>query len=341
MKDNSYIIIELMLRQMIKNYKDDPKRSVRNIVDMAMHFAKGRFQRNFFEIAQRILDNESSAYYELVDNLLMNVDTERLLTFGMNVGFYSCTRGAEKIREIEAAENFDIPWSMTLEINETGDREFVLEYTKLFEQGKELGIHTYLLDAKCRLNNLLDVISKQDDCAFALVVDPEIVTDDFLEDLSGFNNTMLCVRYGDTVEEACRKIHSRNMLCSVYYEYDENNIDTILNGKLYREIEYLNPMLCIFGAKEDCNDEIRKQVARFAKTSRQSQQQPFLVWESKFDSMAVDTIISDDPCSAYFDSNGYFHALFHSYSETNGKTDYNFHSNSLRFILSNIFYKKK
>ena len=44
----SRILIETTVRQTLKGLKEDPKRSIRNLVDMALHFSEGRFQSRFF-----------------------------------------------------------------------------------------------------------------------------------------------------------------------------------------------------------------------------------------------------------------------------------------------------
>ena len=43
----SRILIETTVRQTLKGLQDDPKRSIRNVVNMALHFSDGRFQSRF------------------------------------------------------------------------------------------------------------------------------------------------------------------------------------------------------------------------------------------------------------------------------------------------------
>lgn len=45
----SRILIETTVRQTLKGIKENPKRSIRNLVDMALHFSQGRFQSHFFK----------------------------------------------------------------------------------------------------------------------------------------------------------------------------------------------------------------------------------------------------------------------------------------------------
>lgn len=90
----SRILIETTVRQTLKGLQEDPKRSIRNLVDMALQFSEGRFQNRFFGTAQTMLKNEGSAYYALVQDAASHIETEHLVTFGMNLGYNSCTWGA-------------------------------------------------------------------------------------------------------------------------------------------------------------------------------------------------------------------------------------------------------
>ena len=47
MSSNSYSLVEAMVFQFINKIKNDPERNIRNSVDMALNFSKGRFQREF------------------------------------------------------------------------------------------------------------------------------------------------------------------------------------------------------------------------------------------------------------------------------------------------------
>lgn len=60
----SNILIETTVRQTLKGLQEDPKWSIRNLVDMALHFSEGRFQNRFFQTARIMLEHEESAYYK-------------------------------------------------------------------------------------------------------------------------------------------------------------------------------------------------------------------------------------------------------------------------------------
>ena len=105
--DISRILIETVVRKTLRDMKDSPERSTRNLVDMALHFSSGHFQREFFEMAQEMLQNEHSAYYSLIQDVVSSADTDQLVSFGPNLGYNSFVTGAKTIRDEEAREQFN------------------------------------------------------------------------------------------------------------------------------------------------------------------------------------------------------------------------------------------
>ncbi|MGN0971845.1 MAG: hypothetical protein ACI4OY_07810, partial [Aristaeellaceae bacterium] len=95
----SYVLIETIVRRALREVESHPRRGSRNLVDMALNFCPGHFQQRFFQNAQHLLRNERSAFYPLIQDTAVHVEHERLLDFGMALGYNSCTLGAKKIRE--------------------------------------------------------------------------------------------------------------------------------------------------------------------------------------------------------------------------------------------------
>lgn len=74
----SRIIIKTFVRTALKDADESPERCTRNLVDMALHFSKGRFQQEFFEMARTMLNNDNSPYYPLIEDTLRHMDKEKL-----------------------------------------------------------------------------------------------------------------------------------------------------------------------------------------------------------------------------------------------------------------------
>lgn len=331
----SRALIETVVRKALRDIGDSPERSSRNLIDMALTFAEGRFQQTFFQTAQRLLCDGHSAYYNLVRDVVAHVDAERLVTFGMNVGYNSCTWGARIIRENEAALHFDIPWSLLLEID--GDRfaERDSAYRTLVEQGKALGIYMWMLFAGDAPDQVLPLAAEQDDCAFVLFCAPESVSDSFLDEAQVLNNLMLVVRAGDGAADVCARLRNRKLLYSLYVPYGDDEADEVLGDGLLCAVQPLHPVFMAFVPKPSCSVEARRRVHEHVVQERMAMKCSTVLWELVQDGLFVDRIISENACSAAIDAQGNFYALSGEQEKMNG----NLFEEALKDVLCRAFPK--
>lgn len=209
-------LIQTVVRQKLNAIKSDPERSLRNLVDMGLSFAVGGEQKRFLQQAQHALQDESSAYYRIIYDMALHVDTEHLMGFGMNLGYNSLTAGARTIRRLESECGYDIPWCLTLAIDRKGYTAHESDYTNLIEQGKRLGIYTYLIIAPELPVGLFSLLHQQKDCAFLLFTSPDELTGDVIDTMAQLYHVMPVVRFGDGAEEVCDAMRRREMLYSVF-----------------------------------------------------------------------------------------------------------------------------
>ncbi|MDO5346517.1 MAG: hypothetical protein Q4E91_12340 [Lachnospiraceae bacterium] len=129
------VLVETTVQKALREMKDFPERGIRNLIDMGVEFSGGRFQQYFFGIAQSMLQNEESAYYQLIRDVVQYVDLDKIKRFGVNLGYNSCTVGAKEIRTMEALENFDIPWSLGFFMHSQSALTQEKRYHNVIEQG--------------------------------------------------------------------------------------------------------------------------------------------------------------------------------------------------------------
>ncbi len=329
-RDINRILIEAAVKKALKDMEESPKRAARNLVDLGADFSGGRFQKRFLGVAQKMLCNEDSAYYELITDMITHVDREILLEFGINLGYNSCTRGAAKIRSIEAQRNFNIPWSLSLVIEEKELEEKGDVYASLLEQGTALGIYTYLLflqsgDPK----RLFSLVKGRPDCAFVVFLKGVQVTKEYREMAGAVKNVMTAVCGEEAMEEACGALRKNGLLYGVYGKYSQGNKDGILNGSWLAAMKKGKPYFAFLAAKEDCTDQTRREVYEYVLTVRNSQSQPVVLMDLKQDTLTIDGIISDGICMAAFDPKGQLHT---NEGMKEGE-QYNIFQNSLESIL--------
>lgn len=302
--DISRILIETVVRKTLRDMKDSPERSTRNLVDMALHFSSGHFQREFFEMAQEMLQNEHSAYYSLIQDVVSSADTDKLVSFGLNLGYNSFVAGAKTIRAVEAREHFNIPWTIRLDFHGPSYAQQADAYRSVIRQGRQLGIFTWALFPDSQPQNLLGLAAEHSDCAFLLFCRPEDITNALLDEADRLKNLLILVRYGSAAADACALLRQRGFLYAVYVPYGESDLERIASGELFCCAENLHASFTLLLAAPACTEELRRTAYEHAVRIRKAQQYRTVPMEWTFDSRFVDGIISDGACSAAFDENG-------------------------------------
>lgn len=329
------ILIETIVRKALRNIQSAPERSIRNLVDMGLSFSKGRFQTRLFQSVQRMLTDEHSAYYPLVRNIVTNVEHDRLLNFGMNVGYNSCTLGAKKIREMEAEEGFNIPWTLYLEIDKDTILQHPAAYDNLICQGKELGIYTWFVFADGLCTELIDLLVKHDDCAFALLCRAQSLTDEMLEELAGLPHTLVSIELDEQADVLCSELRKRKLLYAVHKTYSSSDMSEILSDNLLYDTQSLQAPITALIPGKDCTEAERKQVFDYILKKREGQDFATILWDVVQDVLGIDTIISDDCCSAGFKADGTFFAL----ADQHNTSEWNLFRHDLKTILQSCLQK--
>lgn len=239
-------LIQTVVRQKLNAIKSDPERSLRNLVDMGLSFAVGGEQKRFLQQAQHALQDENSAYYRIIYDMALHVDTEHLMGFGMNLGYNSLTAGARTIRRLESECGYDIPWCLTLAIDRKGYTAHESDYTNLIEQGKRLGIYTYLIIAPELPVGLFTLLRQQKDCAFLLFTSPDELTGDVIDIMAQLYHVMPVIRFGDGAEAVCDAMRRREMLYSVFLPYHPEELESISGDGDVLDTEQFHAPLTIF-----------------------------------------------------------------------------------------------
>lgn len=332
----NHAIIEATVNSAIERIQNDPERSMRNMVDMAVMFCNGRFQKRFFETAQMMLESEDSSYYRIIPDLISNVDSSRITTFGINLGYHSCTKGARIIRKSELEHQCNIPWCIALDLKDEVYHQKKETYYSLIEEGQQLGIYTWFINPHSEILPTLELVEHFGDSAFIVTCQPEYITDTMLDEYSEIYNVFFAVNYGAGIENACSLLRKRRFLFSVIYKYDEENIDSILNNSILYDFCSLHSIFSLFYSDTACPIEKRMQVFEHTRKMRDKQCFQTIPFDLIHDVRFVDEIISEDAVSVAFDANG----ICRTYSNPNGAIGYNIFQAPLLDILKQVVPKE-
>lgn len=327
-KDINWMLIESVVRRTVQKLHDSPEREIRNLIDLGLSFADGRFQRKFLKASQKMLRNEKSAYYPLIKDVVSHVDEERLVTFGMNLGYNGCTRGAKTIRQIEQEEGFNIPWALSFSLNPAQIENGC--YSSVIHQGTEFGIYVYLMEASDPVEQSLALTAEHPDCAFVLFVRPQQITDAFVQQLEKQNNLMLSVEWEEGALESCRLLREHRLLYSVHHQYSAEQVPSLLDGSWLEQVLPAHPAFALLLAQHGCPNVQQQEVYQYVLSVRDGQKYPLILMDIKNDLLMIDNIISSDVCLAGFDRDG----TLYSHNATYRTKDYNLFASPVRQILS-------
>lgn len=330
--DMNRVLVETAICKTLKNVQVAPERTIRNLVDLGLEFSNGRFQKQLLRTAQEMLRNENSAYYTLLKKTVASVQHEILTTFGLNLGYHGCTRGAELIRKIEAKQGFNIPWSLKISLNAEKGKEDPGFYPSILQQGVSLGIHTYLLFVAGDPEMAVSLLEGQPDCAFILFLHGNQVNDAFLEKMNAVRNTMISIYADEEMLCACRKLQDAGQLYGVYWCYSEQDQEKIISGDWLRSILPAHPTFALLSGDSSCAQETEQNIYQNIIFVREGQQYPVILFDLKYDVLAIDQIISEDECLVGFDMDG----NLQTHRGISLEKQHNIFNNCLEDILSKI-----
>ena len=327
-------MIEGAVNLVFKRVESDPKRSIRNLLELAVNNSHGRFQRSFFEDAQRMLANEDSAYYTLADRVISNADHNILKKFGINLGYNGCTCGAKKIRRNETLLGFNIPWAIY--INTDGaDDEFADMVSKIISEGMELGVYVYIVFGGHSLSSSMrEIYRRFDECAFIAACQSDSVSKSLPDDFDGIYNVAFSVSADDMrqLERACEILKDGHILYGIHEYYNDDSAKNLLTDgqlDLYKKTE------CVFVCcipEEGCSSDVLEQTKRRVLEIRFGQMYPYFAMDFSADMDEIDHIISDDTCWVCFSADRTIYSCTGKYSGS----DYDITANPLSDILRRV-----
>lgn len=334
----THAIIKIAVENGIRYIEDNPKRGVRNLLDLGEYFASGRFQKVFFGLAHEILNNEDSCYYDIIESLVKNTNHRNLTAYGMNIGYNSFTYGANMIREHEKKHGYNAPWTIIFNFEEKNDNHLTgTEVTDIIISGKDIGIYSYLiLLGKNNITDILyDIFDKNDDCAFTLFIDPDILNEETVKKINIASNVCIFASIdsfdgsNDNMAEKFDLMRKYKCLHGGYYYYDDSNAGNITNGTIAQILLSLNLNFAIFVRKEGCSTDVAESTSEYILRTRTKINSPVFLIDFYGDHARIDRIISEEPCFLSINSRGQI-----CVSNISSETEHNIRCASLEDILA-------
>lgn len=303
-------MIESSVRRALGRMEGDPDRAVRNLVDLAVDASRGEHQRPFFCAVRDLLQgNEDSAYFSLARRLVQEVDVEHLLTFGLNLGYEGCVRGAETIRDVERTRGFNVPWMLSIEMPDAGlgpcGPAGCGSVTALVHEARELGIHVFLVHAGTHCCEAIDLAAVFPDCAFAIVVDNRSFSVRAASLAQMARNALMLAQAGQGAGYVCSLLASLRLPYGVYLQYPRSlDASPRIVGRSLSRMLALKPHFAVLSPAPWCTAELARATHARVRELREEQAVEAIVMDAFGDSLLIDSIISQDQCAMAVDALG-------------------------------------
>ena len=298
---NTYTVTKAMIdatiERGIRDMQEDPHRSMRRLADIGRQFSHGRFQEYSFSITQELLENENSAYYDMVQNVLKNCDHRTLRVFGVNTNYLTWTYGARRIREFEQANGFCVSCSVMLRYDpaaEDGLRAEDIE--KIIREGSELGIYSYYIRQRDTVPGdyrLLSLFGKYQDCAFLWIHETGRITAAQVQLLRTANNTLLSLPIDDPETMlAAALLREQKIAFATHLVYSGRETEEDSAVCTERILACQSPIHLTIASDEVSGDVIAEHTKQ-SYDSRLNQDYPFFLIDYYGDGMSIGRLAVD------------------------------------------------
>jgi hypothetical protein len=297
-------MIDTAVDRGINQMEENPKRTIRKLADLGKTFSTGEFSQWNFTQIQKMLKNENSPYYTVLQHLLRHTAHDNIKNFGINVGYDSWIYGARIIRKKTQDNGFAIPWMPIFNYNSQNDLSVMSSYERIINEASDLGINSFCFiqeDDNEADSKLLELTSKYPRSAFFYFLPNAKVSVSFTAKLKRCGNTLLSINVdSEDCSDVCAALRTSGCLYSIHYVYHHTELNNVNYEAKLEEI-YQNESSMLFLIQgDDCNSSL----SDFVVEKRLNQTYPIFLWDLYSDIETISQMICGHKSFLKFDSDG-------------------------------------
>ncbi|MCR5100923.1 MAG: hypothetical protein K6B41_06145 [Butyrivibrio sp.] len=299
-------LIESAVDHELKNMESNPKRTLRKLADMGKLFSTGRFSQWNFDMIQKMLQNEDSPYYTIIEHLVKNNDLNNLKYFCTNIGYESWVYNARILRDNCSKLKCAIPWMVIFHYNpELKDSLSKKKLKDFIESATKLGINTFSFiqeGVSGTSDELADIFEKFPTCGFFYFLPDSKIDLAYASRLKKCKNVMISINAKDkNCLDACAALRQFGSLFAIHYKYND---DDLKNTDAVKVLEscYSSQSPMLFTIQDDnCKNNISASVTDL----RLHQTYPIFLWDLYSDVRSISEMICDQSSILRIKPNGF------------------------------------
>mgnify|MGYP000493099591 CR=1 FL=1 len=113
----SKTLVESYIRKQVKALKQSPAETIDTLTKQLLDKPKGSLEKYLLHITPEKLQDTQSGYYKLFHDILPKVNTDHLVTLGMNIGYNGIFTASKNTQTNSPESKSDALWAFMLSID--------------------------------------------------------------------------------------------------------------------------------------------------------------------------------------------------------------------------------
>lgn len=260
----SKTLVESYIRKQIKALKRAPQQTIETLSKQLLESPKGSFEKYLLHITPEKIQDTRSGYYQLFHDILPKINTDHLVTLGMNIGYNGLFTTSKNLQTSNPESSSNTLWAFILSIDGMHYEKKSAQYKTQIAAAKKNGARCFMLFIEKNAWKLLPLIKKERDCAFFLFCPASCITEKFLDAVKLTKNLFLSVACNDynsinqpPLSNVLKQMRTRKLPYAVHYYYSSNDIDSFTSGDIFKKLGQEQPLFSFFlpkrGNSKDTN----------------------------------------------------------------------------------------
>ena len=159
----SKTLAESYIRKQIKALKQDPAQTIHTLTNQLLEKPDSPLEKYLLHITPEKLQDTQSGYYKLFHDILPKVNTDHLVTLGMNIGYNGIFTASKNTQTNSPESKSDALWAFMLSIDGINYEKKSAQYKAQISNAKKNGTRCFMLFIEKNAWKLLPLIKKEKD----------------------------------------------------------------------------------------------------------------------------------------------------------------------------------
>ena len=141
----SKTLVESYIRKQVKALKQSPAETIDTLTKQLLDKPKGSLEKYLLHITPEKLQDTQSGYYKLFHDILPKVNTDHLVTLGMNIGYNGIFTASKNTQTNSPESKSDALWAFMLSIDGINYEKKSAQYKAQISNAKKNGTRCFML----------------------------------------------------------------------------------------------------------------------------------------------------------------------------------------------------